>query len=405
MALVFLFHAIPFSFAQTPTDSLFIQQIRRLGQIEDSLRVLKISIDRVNRDLALTGTRLISAESEGEERKLSFGGYVSTYFASYSDTSGGNGYQKFPTISPRNNAFGLDMALISTRYVSQSLRGTITLHLGDIPSSAWSATYNLVQEANLGFKLGKKWWLDGGFFRTHIGLESIQPRENICQSIALVTYFEPYFLSGAKLSFLASDQVTAQVQILNSFNGFVGQNVRKAVGASVLWTPRSAFSLTSNILYSDGSLKGQSAEPRLYWNTFLNYKTLNWLIGAELNLGIQRSINPLNPGEGTVIEKMGSAMVLARRKVLENWFGYGRFEFYRDPDEMLTGPLVNSNHQLIGLQSEGLTLGVEYKPMPNAQFRIESRGLYTRKGEDIFAWNGKSSSARIEILAGMGVWF
>ncbi|HRH36374.1 MAG TPA: outer membrane beta-barrel protein, partial [Catalimonadaceae bacterium] len=227
LALVFLFHAIPFSFAQTPTDSLFIQQIRRLGQIEDSLRVLKISIDRVNRDLALTGTRLISAESEGEERKLSFGGYVSTYFASYSDTSGGNGYQKFPTISPRNNAFGLDMALISTRYVSQSLRGTITLHLGDIPSSAWSATYNLVQEANLGFKLGKKWWLDGGFFRTHIGLESIQPRENICQSIALVTYFEPYFLSGAKLSFLASDQVTAQVQILNSFNGFVGQNVRK----------------------------------------------------------------------------------------------------------------------------------------------------------------------------------
>ena len=147
----------------------------------------------------------------------------------------------------------------------------------------------------------------------------------------------------------------------------------------------------NNLMYSDDALDGKMAEPRYYLNTFCTWKKANWLIGAEFNGAIQHSINPLSPSEGTVWEWMTSAMISARRKIASDWFGYGRFEFFRDPDEMLTGPFYNETHKLIGLQAEAFTIGAEWKPLPNAHIRVETRGICTRWDENVFQLEGRSS--------------
>lgn len=400
-----MFFATQQAFAQVPTDSLVKLHDHKINQLTDSLQKLIFRFGQLSKDPTYTGTRLVNEEEESKGGILTFGGYVAAYTAYYSDTSGKDGYQKFPTISPRKNTLGLDMAMLYARYSQEKMRGVVGLHMGDIAASAWSPVYNLIQEANAGLRLHRKWWLDAGFFRTHIGLESIQPRENTCQSIALVTYYEPYFLSGAKLSFLASPKLTAQIQVFNGFSGFVTQNQRKAIGASALYEASSAFSLTSNVLYSDNAKIHEPAQPRFYSNTFCTWKRGSWLIGAEFNGGVQHSVNPLKPNTDPVWEWMLGSMVSARKKVANDWFGYGRFEFFRDPDEMLTGPIFNRNHNLIGLQAEALTLGAEWKPLPNAHVRLEARGIYTRFDENIFQFEGQSSPTRLELLAGMGVWF
>lgn len=393
------------SSAQVHSDSLLRSHDRKISGLQDSLRSIIFQLGQLSQDPTYTGTRLVSPAETSPGGILTFGGYVSTYSAYYTDTSGREGFQKFPTISPRKNALSLDMAMIYARYSQKRIRGIVALHVGDIATSAWSKEYNLIQEANAGLRLHSKWWIDAGFFRTHIGLESIQPRENTCQSLALVTYYEPYYLSGAKLSYQPSDRLILQGQIFNGFSGFVTTNKRKAFGLSALYEPFSKLSVTSNFMYSDDAERNNPSQPRLYSNTFGTFRAENWLIGAELNVGLQHYINPLARQDGRVWEWMVSAMISARRRLSTDWFGYGRLEFFRDPDEMLTGPLYNETHNLVGLQAEAVTVGAEWKPLPNAHIRLESRGIYTRRDENVFQFEGKSSPMRVEAIAALGVWF
>jgi hypothetical protein len=294
------------------------------------------------------------------------------------------------------------MALVTLHFQHPGLRAAVGLQMGDIPASAWSNDFNWIQEANAGFRLHPKIWIDGGLFRTHIGLESIQPRENICQSVSLVTYFEPYYLSGIKLSYTPGPRLTFQAQVFNSFNGFTENNRKKAVGISCMYEPRNTLSLTSNLLFSDDAPTGSSSKRRLYWNTFGSWRKGRWLAGAELNGGVQSQLDAAAKRSAIW---MYSAMFSARYQLTNSRFIYSRLEIFRDPNEMLTGPVLDRNHSLVGLQVEGLTMGFEWRPFLNAHIRLEGRGLYTRQDEMIFSFYSKSADYRTELLASMGIWF
>lgn len=401
-------------FSQTQTDSLLKAHERVLKEHDktfsnllDSINKIKIRVEHFSEDLALTGTRIVSNEERTVEApKLTIGGYVSTYFAWYSDTADANKFQKFPTTAPQSQAFSLNLAQISAKYSSNSLRAITVLHFGDMPRSVWSPVYNYVQEANAGIRLFRKVWLDAGFFRTHIGLESIQPRENIASGVAVLTFFEPYYMSGAKLSFLASDKLTLQVNAFNSYNGFTEHNLKKAVGLSCIYDLSSKLSVTFNSLWNDDSPDTSKLQSgRLYNNLYMIYKTRKLTLGLEANYGFQQNTS-LDPAAPRKTAQMFSALAEAKYMLVKKLFIYGRAEYFNDQDEMLTGPEVNQNKQLVGLTVGGATLGIEYKPLQNTYFRIEGRELETQGDkEEIFFYNGRSSNVRYEFMCSLGVWF
>jgi hypothetical protein len=249
----------------------------------------------------------------------------------------------------------------------------------------------------------RKVWFDAGFFRTHIGLESIQPRENITLSLASTTYYEPYFMSGAKLTWQPSDQWTIQLNAFNSFNQFVETNRNKAVGFSIGYIPsaRSSFSFSS--IFSD-ELQHQDESPRhvrAYNNFCYTYRSSRVVIGAEGNFGAQqRSVIT----DTTSMAFMYSALLACKYRLTPKWAVYARGEWFHDPDEILTGPLYNEYHQIVGAEISGATCGVEFKPIPNSYVRAESRILHER-AEHIFVLSDEPSSNRYEVLFGMGLWF
>lgn len=356
-------------------------------------------------DLTFTGTKFspysIQYDSTGA---FTLSGYVDAYYAYYTDTALASGFQKFPTASPRSNQFGLNIAQLSAVYQSRRFRGMATFFFGDTPTSAWSPYFNMIQEAHLGFKLKGRLWLDAGFFRTHIGLESIQPRENIAISFATTTYFEPYYLSGAKLTWEHSQKWLFQLNAFNSFNGFVDNNKNKAVGVSMSYNPSEKFSITYSSLMSDESPDNFARQQtRVYNNVIGVFKTNRLTLGFETNYGIQTN-SQLDDTSATA--SMFSALIALKYRLSPAWALYTRGEYYIDRDEMLTGPVLNQNHELIGLDLTGITCGAEYKPIPNSYVRLEGRYLTTlESNEQIFYLNSKSSSQRYEILIGMGVWF
>lgn len=360
-------------------------------------------IKRDSTDLTFTGTKVNPYSQEFDTTgKIIFSGYCDTYFASYTDSSY-NGYQKFPTASPRNNQFGLNILQFSAKYQSEKFRGVATIFYGDIPKSAWSNYLNFIQEANMGFKLSKRIWLDAGYFRTHIGLESIQPRENIAISFATTSYFEPYYMSGAKLTFEKSEKWTFQLNAFNGFSTFEETNNKKAYGFSTVYTPNKKLNVTLSTLLTDESPQYYpNHQLRSYTDLIAVYKTNRITLGGELNFGYQENSGLVDSTKSAI---MFSSLLAAKYRITEKYAGYLRCEYFYDPNEILTGKVLNDQNQYVGLEIGGLTIGFEYKPIPNSYFRIEGRMLKTSvSNEIIFQNNGKSSNSRGEILIGLGVW-
>ena len=336
------------------------------------------------------------SEELNTEPKLLIDAYLSTYYASYTEDNTSE-FVKYPTMAPRNNQFGLNMAMVSLSYKSKKIRSIITLHYGDIAASAWPTKYNLIQEANAGVELAKNLWFDAGVFRTHIGVESSQPRENITSSMSLANVYEPYYLTGAKLTYLIGSKFSVQLNAFNSFNSIVETNKNKLFGASLVYAPNKNVSITYNFITGDDTPDNVTLKhQRYYHNLFLTYQKNKISLGAEFNYGIQEyskqiAINLV----GTAY--MNSSLVVLKHQTFAKVAVYGRGEWFSDKDEMLSGGSGMGNY------TWGATAGIEFKPLKNIAISLEARQLNADKSNVMY--NGRLTHQRLEGIFCMDVWF
>jgi hypothetical protein len=348
-----------------------------------------------NDNLQLQGTRIVSKIDSLLHPEFRIGGYVSTYFAYYDDDVESNNFVQFPTLAPRKDQFSLNMALISFEYKSQSLRSNITLHYGDIPESSWPSVFNLIQEAHAGVRLHKKLWFDAGFFKTHIGLGSFQPRENITSSMSIPDYYDPYYLSGAKLTYLATSKLNLQVSIFNGYNEYIDNNRNKALGFSANYNPNDNISFTYNFLTCDETPDAvKTKHQRYYQNFYATFIYEKFTVGVDLNYGIQQHSLLKDTSKSAVVY---AGTLVAKYRLLKKLDVYGRVEDFSDPNRILTGDLA------IGEYIKGLTLGFEIKPQKTAGLSVEWRGL--QSDNLIFKQENKILNQRNEVIVCLDLWF
>lgn len=336
-----------------------------LLQAQDSIRKKTNFI--IDRDSAtLFGSKGI-IEGVRDEPHILIGGLVSTYYALYSDQTIQNGFVQIPTMAPRNNQVGLNMALVNMEYGTKNARGKLGIHYGDIPSADWPSQFNLIQEANGGCRLYKGLWLDAGFFRSHIGVESIQPRENITSSMSMPDNFEPYCLAGAKLTYVFSSKLSLQLNTFNSFNSLVDYNKNKLFGFSAVYVPNSKVTFCYNFLTGDETTDTVRLKHQRYYNNFYaTFKHKKFVLAAEANYGWQEHSKR---GDTTKSAAILSGLIVARYQLLKKLAVYARSEYFSDPDMVLTG-----SHDF-GKSIMGTTGGIEFKPHNNISLSVESRIL------------------------------
>ncbi len=334
---------------------------------------------------------------------FSFSGYVDAYVAYYTDSLGIGEYQAFPTVSPRSEQFGLNIAQISAKYAGENARATVTLHYGDIPMSAWSGDFNFIQEANAGFKICDKLWVDAGFFRTHIGAEGLYPKENIASSIAIPTWFEPYFEAGLKFNYLPTDKLTLNLYLLNGYNVYRDSNKKKGAGLQALYAFTDKMNIGYTNYFGDESEQSDSiTHTRIYNNIFLNYEVSNFKFTVGIDFAMQQNSSL---EEADQPASMYSGLIAIRYMIGEHFDVYARGEMFNDPDGFLSGAFLNNNNELTGLSISGGTLGLEYKPTGSSYVRLEGRSLLADDNQKIFYWDGEKTNNRIEMLLNVGVWF
>ena len=386
--------------AQTDTSNINV----RLKEIETELKsnpLLKKQYD----DLTFYYSQVMKSQADSlGNNGFKLTGYLDAYYAHYSDRLPLGAYQKFPTSAPVSDAFGLNMAMLSVQYQNENVNGVLTCHAGDIAASAWSNKYNFIQEAHVGLRLIKKLWLEGGYFRTHLGFESIQPRENIGTSVALTTYYEPYYLSGAKLTYYLNNKLSVQVNAFNGFNTFVAINKKKTYGFTTVYEANKNFIVSFNSLLSNEQPDSVLfSKRRLYNDLYFAYKSKRFNVGFEANFGLQENSDL---EDSTKTAYMFSMTLAGKYKIKNDKYSvYARLELFDDRNEILTGPVNNANHQLVGINAFGGNAGIEFKPLSNSYLRFEGRYIHLWNNENIFYNHSKFSNVRMEWIAAMGVWF
>ena len=372
--------------------SFFAQNTDSLAKSHKILKKISFNSDS---DMVFNRSRIVFELDSLMHPELHIGGYVSTYYSTNDDDNLSNGFVQFPTLEPRKNQFSLNMALISMIYTSQNFRGNITLHYGDVPESSWPKTFNLIQEANGGFRIYKKLWFDAGFFKTHIGIESFQPRENITTSMSIVNFYEPYFLSGAKLTYYASSKLSLQLNVFNGYNEYLDDNKNKAFGFSAAYAVNKNISINYNVLTCDESPDSSlTKHQRVYNNLYSTLQYNKFTLGMEANYGMQK--NSLKT-DSTKTAFMYSGLIVAKYQLLKVLAPFARLETFNDPNKILTSNLD------IGKYIRGVTFGLEFKPQKtvslNAEWRLlESDNLIFRQGN-------KNLNQRNEFNLCLDLWF
>ncbi len=364
----------------------------------------------MRRNYILTGSFIFflapESFSQGNDStaKLKISGYVDAYYATYTDSVGTGNYQKFPSVSPRSNQFGLNTALVTLQYDAAKIRGIITVHFGDIPKSTWSSSFNNIMEAHAGIRLCKKLWLDAGFFRTHFGTEGLLPKENFVSPVSVNTFYEPYFEAGARLNYLPDDKWAISIYALNGYNLYEDNNKKKSMGLLVSY----AFSDKGNLGYSnyvgDDSPETDSVSHlRIHQNIFFNYQVKKLKIQVGGDYCIQQNTDNIN--NKNISATMFSGVAALKYQLKEKYAVSVRGEVFSDPQGFMSGVVTDRQNKLTGLKLWGVTLGAEYKPTADSYLRIEGRQLQMDKNQEIFYWNGKNTSRRMELLCNIGISF
>ena len=356
----------------------------------------------------ILGTKCLSQTNDSTtvagQPKLRISGYVDAYYAYYTDSVGTGNFQKFPSVSPRSNQFGLNTAQLSFQHDAKKVRAVVTLHFGDIAKSAWSSTLNNVMEAHAGIRLCKKLWLDAGLFRTHFGTEGLLPKENFLSSVSVNTFYEPYFEAGARLNYLPDDKWSISIYGLNGYNMFEDNNKKKSIGMLVTY----AFSDAGNVGYSnyigDDSPETDSiTHLRIHQNLFFNYRHKKLKIQIGGDVGFQENTDIVY--KKNVGATMYSGIAALRYQAKEKYAVSIRGEIFGDRQGFMSGVILDKENKYTGLKLWGLTVGAEYKPTADSYIRLEGRQLQMEKNQEIFYWDKKYTSRRLELSCNVGISF
>jgi hypothetical protein len=327
--------------------------------------------------------------------ELRIGGYVSAYYSTNNDDYLPNGFVQFPTLGACKNQFSLNMALISMAYKSKNIRSNIAIHYGDVAESTWPKTFNLIQEANGGFKLFNKCWLDVGFFRSHIGIESVQSRENIASSLSVLNYHDPYYFSGIKLSYLINSKLTLLACVFNGYNTLVDNNKNKAFDFTVIYNPTSNLSLTYNMLTCDESPdESPIKRQRVCNNVYSSFSFYKFTFGLDASFNLQQ--NSLR-ADSTKLGFQHGALLVAKYQVIKKLAFYARAETFSDPNQILSGALD------IGERINGTTIGIDFIPQKTISLSAEWRLL--EADNLIFKQGNKLTNQRQELNLCLDLWF
>jgi len=366
------------------------------------LMVFPVYLSAQNKIDSLTND--LKAEIYKKLKHFTFGFYVDAYYNgtinSKSDTSN---VVPFASNCPVQNESRMNVAAIEIGYTADKVRGMLAIQFGDAPNllaSPQSEFIKTLRQANFGFHISKKLWLDFGYFLNPVGLESTWPVLNDLSTVSIGGYYEPGNVLGIKLTWNASDKFWGGLMLGNPYSLAYGKNTHMAILIFVYYQPIPRLTLNYNNIFGNQALKNAQIKNDILYNNFIiTYNPVDPLsFTGQLDFAAQTN-SQMTP-DTNKIATMFSGLIEAKYVFLTKFAVIGRYEFFNDYDGFLSG-LYFYNNRRRGLLTQGFSIGFEYKPVKIGYLRLEYKHLYADPGNNIFTSRERDQLQSIVFTTGV----
>ncbi len=320
--------------------------------------------------LALSCTALRAQSTETP--RVTFGAFVDAYFAF--DAGAPPTFDRaFTTQAVRANEFNVNLAFVEALLAGEKVRGRFAVQAGTSVQSNYAGEPAVgansgpslarnIQEAFVGYRVGERLWVDGGIFYSNMGMESWVSSDNLTYTRSLVADFSPFYSSGVRATWQASERLTARVDLVNGWQNISETNTDKSVGTRLDFAPRPGVTL-SHYLYGGTETGGRV---RLFTGVGAIAE-----LSSQLKVEAQVDVGRQGQGSGSSDADSWTGGVLAARWALRPTVSLvGRAEWYNDPAQVIVVTGVADP-----FKAAGGSIGLEVSPGEGFLWRTELRTL------------------------------
>ncbi len=342
----------------------------------------------------LSWTSYSNAQSENSwNKEINIHGFTDIYYAYNANQpfDGSNFIAGTGTSAKRNNEFSLNLAALDIAMSPHPVGFHLILNYGTatevLHSSERGGTaighevWKPVQQASISYNVpvGRGLLIEAGIFPSHIGFEVFPSKDNWNYSRGWLAEFSPYYQAGIKGSYSFSNELSAQVHLLNGWQNIGETNKQKAIGTQLAWThPRASVIL--NTIASPEKI-GDTNLYRLFADLIVTAKLSSWLSIATIS-DIGRQNKPLNDSATWI--GYGSFVRISPHP---NWSIAVRAEKFYDPEAGMTGTQQNLSE---------VTTTVTWTPQEHFLLKFETR--YDHSTANVFSGNQVDSEDNVLLL-------
>ena len=321
--------------------------------------------------------------------RVHLSGYLDTYVGIGPRLAGSMPYM---VSSARIGEVNVNLAALDLRYQSDRVRARVMPGWGTYMDANYAPGDPRLVEASAGFRLKtrREVWVDAGILGSPFTNESAISKDHLMYTRSLAAEYVPYYLSGVKLSYLASAKWNWYAYLANGW-----QQVRDQVRGPAL-VLQSEFRPHSTVLVNGNLFVGREATAagEVGIRTFADLYVVRqigsrWRTTADAYLGRQQT------SSGTYW--WFQANLIAERSLASAWRASGRLEYLNDPHNVV----VAYQRGFPGFRTAAASLGLA-KHLDQGILRLESRLFYS--ANDSYPTRGLGKLATWGTLS-YTVWF
>ncbi len=330
--------------------------------------------------LCLTAQGVYAVTEAAEKPLVRPGVFIDTYYASSVYRPASSDRQYLTQIA-RDREFNINLAHVEAAVDEKHIRGRLALQFGTSVNANYQnetntekysnqlSTRNL-QEAFVGYKFFDKLWLDAGIFFGHIGYESWISHTNWNYSRALNLDNVPYYATGVRLTYEATQKLILQLHILNGWQVITPTNRDKSLGTQVSYEFSPQLKIIHNSFAGNVAPDDNTPQYRFYSNLILQFSlSASWQFALTCDVGVQKTAGLES------YRQWYTGAAYARYVLNPQWNTAIRLEYFIDPKQVMVATGTAN-----GFQVGGFTWNLNFQPQEAYVLRLEYRNFFAADG-------------------------
>lgn len=268
----------------------------------------------------------------------------------------------------RSREVALNLGAVNVNYDHSRARASLGLATGTYMKANYASEpseFRNIFRGYAGVRIGKV-WLDAGVFPSHIGTES--DISTLCWTYtrSLSAENSPYFETGARATYEASEKLTLTGLVLNGWQNIKETNNSKAFGTQI------QYKITKKILVNSSTFFGNEKTRNPRWRYFHDFY-LTWDINDRLGIALLYDYGA-EKNNTAGFSKWQTGNIQIRQYFSEKICATLRGEFFEDKDQVIVSIPYRKGPSLWGA-----SVNVDYHFSDKIVMRAEMREIVSDK--------------------------